>query len=179
MRIDQWLRLVPLLLMMIVMMMISSGLLKPSGSGGKLIGKQIADFSVPRLDAAQQMFTPAVWSGQVALINVFASWCTPCRAEHPLLMKLAKTGAVPIYGIAWRDKPENIIQMLTVMGNPYQLIAMDAKATLTAKLSLTGVPETFLVDREGKIRYHQIGPVYEHEIERKLLPLIAQLKEEK
>ena len=113
----------------------------------------------------------------VALVNFFASWCLPCRAEHPLLMDLAESGDVRVLGIDFRDSPEDARRWLGQFGNPYERIGVDERGRTSIDFGVSGVPETFVIDREGRIRYQHIGPLMARDIEDKIVPLIESLSE--
>jgi cytochrome c biogenesis protein CcmG/thiol:disulfide interchange protein DsbE len=115
--------------------------------------------------------------GQVALVNFFASWCVPCRAEHAMLMKLTREAQVPIFGVAYKDKPEAARAFLDDLGNPYARIGMDENGRTAIDFGVTGVPETFVIDRDGRIRYRQWGPITEDAVNHDLLPLLAKLRQ--
>ena len=114
--------------------------------------------------------------GQVTLVNFFASWCIPCRAEHPLLMELAEQGTVRLVGINYKDKPEAAVQWLEELGNPYSHIGSDLSGRAGIDWGLSGVPETFIVDGEGRIRHQQIGPILPNILEQEILPVVEELK---
>jgi cytochrome c biogenesis protein CcmG/thiol:disulfide interchange protein DsbE len=111
----------------------------------------------------------------VALVNVFASWCIPCRAEHPILMRLGKELGVTLYGISYKDKAEDSVRYLHELGNPYQALGDDADGRVGIDWGVYGVPETFIVDRDGRIRHKQVGPITPQDLQQVILPLIAQL----
>ena len=117
----------------------------------------------------------ALSKGRVSLVNVFASWCAPCRVEHPVLNALSRSNRVPIYGINYKDRPEAARSWLAELGNPYIRIGAD-DGRVGIEWGVYGVPETFVVDREGRIRYKHVGPLTRDDIERKILPLIAKLE---
>ncbi len=114
--------------------------------------------------------------GQVSLVNVWGSWCVACLQEHPNLMALAKQGAVPIQGIAWRDKPDASLAWLAKNGDPYTRIGQDPDSKVAISLGVTGAPETFVVDANGVIRYKQIGPITPDVWQNQIAPLIASLR---
>jgi cytochrome c biogenesis protein CcmG/thiol:disulfide interchange protein DsbE len=113
--------------------------------------------------------------GRVSLVNVFASWCAPCRAEHKVLNALAKSQRVPIYGINYKDRTEAARAWLAELGNPYTRIGADS-GRVGIEWGVYGVPETFVVDRQGRIRYKHVGPLTQADLDRKILPLIAKLE---
>jgi cytochrome c biogenesis protein CcmG/thiol:disulfide interchange protein DsbE len=115
--------------------------------------------------------------GQVWLLNVFASWCTPCLEEHPLLLALQDKDVVPIYGLNYKDKPANATGWLNKHGNPYTAIVVDPQGRTGIEYGVYGVPETFVIDKLGVIRYKQIGPLTPEALDEKIIPLIERLKQ--
>ena len=113
--------------------------------------------------------------GQVVLVNFFASWCLPCRAEHPLLMRLAEQEHVPVYGIAWKDKSENTARFVAQLGNPYSRIGIDENGRVGIDFGITGVPETFVIDKAGHVRRHYSAPLTAEQLRDDLLPLLQKL----
>jgi cytochrome c biogenesis protein CcmG, thiol:disulfide interchange protein DsbE len=113
-------------------------------------------------------------AGDVALVNVFASWCVPCRAEHPVLMGLAERG-VPIYGINYKDRPEPASAWLAELGDPFRRIGADRDGRVSIDWGVYGVPETFVIGPDGRIRHKFVGPLQPRDVEEILLPLIAEL----
>ncbi len=111
------------------------------------------------------------------LLNLFASWCAACPQEHPMLFEIAASG-VPVYGIDWKDDPQAASKWLAQLGNPYRRIAADPTARTGIDLGVTGVPETFVVDRHGRIRYKQIGPITPADWRGTLQPMLARLRAE-
>lgn len=140
-------------------------------------GRAVPDFAFARLDGPEESFALAVKKGEVYVVNFFASWCVPCRAEHPVLKDLAKDGGVNIVGVAYKDKPEAVGKFLGALGNPYETVVTDLTGRGGIEWGLTGVPETFVVDRQGLVRFHQAGPLTEALIAEKLLPLLRTLRE--
>jgi cytochrome c biogenesis protein CcmG/thiol:disulfide interchange protein DsbE len=116
-------------------------------------------------------------SGEVTLVNVFASWCGPCRIEHPLLMEIAEMDNINLYGINYKDDPAIARDWLTELGDPFTRIGADRDGRVAIELGVYGVPETFLIDREGRVRYKHVGPISEEVWSRELLPLIRNLRE--
>jgi len=116
--------------------------------------------------------------GKTHLVNIFASWCMPCQSEHHRLMKLATLYGLPIIGINYKDKPEDLQRFIDKLGNPYETIAADTRGHSFYQWGVTGMPETFIVDKNGMIRYHYIGIITDQAIEDIFLPLIQQIKDE-
>jgi cytochrome c biogenesis protein CcmG/thiol:disulfide interchange protein DsbE len=114
--------------------------------------------------------------GQPVLINFFASWCLPCREEHPLLMRLAKQEHVPLYGIDYKDKPEAARSLLQDFGDPYRAIGIDRDGRVGLDFGVYGVPETYVLDSSGHIRKRFVGPLTAEEVNNELLPLLKALQ---
>ncbi len=152
--------------------------LDPSIVPSPLVEKQAPEFELPELFDPDRTITLADFDGQVYLFNVFASWCTACRLEHPLFMAIAEEGEVPIYGLNYKDERSDAIAWLAELGNPYQAIAVDRKGRVGIDWGVYGVPETFLVDKKGVIRYKRIGPFNAEILRDTVLPLVRQLQME-
>jgi cytochrome c biogenesis protein CcmG/thiol:disulfide interchange protein DsbE len=182
---EQWIKVLPFLLMLVVSLALAFGLLeKESDSSDKktisLVGDQIPLFSLSFWNMPPQPFdfSPQIFQGSVVMINVFGSWCKPCAVEHPVLMKLAATGKVNMVGIAWRDTEDAVTEYLKKHGNPYKLVGMDEAGQVTVPLGLTGVPETFIIDRQGVVIYHTNQPITEEVAMNTILPLIEKVTAE-
>jgi cytochrome c biogenesis protein CcmG/thiol:disulfide interchange protein DsbE len=139
-----------------------------------LIDKPAPEFRLPPIDGRDDGFSTADLAGQVSLVNVFASWCFPCRVEHPILMRLAAEG-VPIYGINIKDQPEDALRFLDELGNPYRRIGADADGRVSIDWGVYGYPETFIVDRSGRVRYKHIGPIMPRDLKRMIRPVLESL----
>lgn len=143
-----------------------------------LIDKDVPQFELPSVDGLDiPGLKTADLKEQVTLVNFFASWCIPCRVEHPLLMDLAKDGKVRLVGVNYRDKPEDAVAWLDELGNPYSRIGADLNARTGIDWGVSGVPETFLIDPSGRIRYQQIGPIQANVLNETLLPMIEELQQ--
>ena len=140
-----------------------------------MIDKPIPDFDLPALTGEAGGLKSADLKGKVALVNFFASWCVPCRAEHPMLLDLAQDRRIELDGIAWKDKPEEASALLAELGDPFARTAADISGRTGIDFGVYGVPETYLVDRAGRIRFRQAGPLTPDVIEGQLKPLIAEL----
>ena len=152
--------------------------LNPREVPSPLIGKPAPAFQLPQLHEPGTTFAPADMKGRVWMLNVWASWCVSCRQEHPVLMDLAKRGVIPIYGLDYKDQPDEAKRWLEQYGNPYKLSAVDAKGQVGIDYGVYGVPETYVIDKRGVIRYKQIGPVTPEVLQSKILPLVKQLEAE-
>jgi len=150
--------------------------LDPREVPSPLINKPAPQFKLEQLHKPEQTFTQKEMLGRVWLLNVWASWCVSCREEHPLLVDLARRNIVPIYGLDYKDKRSDALAWLSEMGNPYVLSVMDKDGRVGIDYGVYGVPETYLIDKQGVIRYKQIGPVTPDVIESTLIPLIRKLQ---
>lgn len=150
--------------------------LNPREVPSPLIGKAAPAFSLPQLDALDQTFSPADLRGQVWVLNVFASWCGPCRSEHPQVKRLAQSAGVPVVGLNYKDPPDNARQWLRELGNPYRVVAVDVQGRAGIDWGVYGVPETFVIDKTGLIRYKHVGELTAQVLDEKLLPLLRQLE---
>lgn len=140
-----------------------------------MIGKPVPDFSLPSLFDGKAAVTSVDLKGKVTLVNIFASWCVPCRAEHPFLLDVKKAG-ITIVGIDYKDKPDEARQWIEKMGNPYDTIASDREGRVAIDFGTYGVPESYLIDKQGIIRFKQTGVLTPAEIESTLLPLAKELE---
>lgn len=150
--------------------------LDPRSVPSPLIGKPAPDFSAPRLYAPEKMLSKQDLLGRVAVVNVFASWCVACREEHPYVAALAET--VPVFGINYKDTREDAQAWLAKYGNAYRAIAYDPEGRLGLDWGVYGVPETFILDRQGIIRHKHIGAIDAEALGEELLPLIETLRRE-
>ena len=148
----------------------------PSIVPSALIGKPVPTFSLPPVKGHKLGLSSADLKGSVSLVNVFASWCVACREEHPLWMRLKEKGIVPIYGIDYKDKPDDAERWLDTMGDPYTRTGADVDGRVAINWGVYGVPETYVVDRQGRIAFKQIGPVNARILDKTILPLIARLR---
>src|SRR5262249_23602838 len=145
--------------------------LDPKEVPSPLVGKPAPAFELPVLHQPDKRFLPADMKGQVWLLNVWASWCVSCREEHPVLVALSETNELPLLGLNYKDKNDEALRWLAQFGNPYRLSVVDADGRIGIDYGVYGVPETYLIDGEGVIRYKQIGPLTPEIVEAKLLPL--------
>jgi cytochrome c biogenesis protein CcmG, thiol:disulfide interchange protein DsbE len=152
----------------------------PKRMPSMLIDRPTPQFELPALEPPPVPgLSTADVTGKVALVNVFASWCAGCRVEHPTLLRIAREGAVPLYGINWKDKPGDGLKWLKANRSPYLSVGDDRSGRLGIDLGVTGVPETFVIDRSGRIRYRHAGPITEDVWAETFAPLLASLKAEK
>ncbi len=169
--------LVPLGVFVLLAVFLYIGLkLKPSEIPSPLLDKPAPVFSLPQLHEPDKTFAPAELRGHVWLFNVWASWCVSCRQEHPVLMQLARTGEVPIYGLNYKDAREDGVRWLQQFGNPYVASAYDHAGQVGIDYGVYGVPETYVIDREGVIRHKHIGPITPEVLTDEILPIVRKLK---
>ena len=144
----------------------------------QLIDRPLPAFALPGIEAGGGAgFANTALQGEPALLNIFASWCAACPQEHPVLTRIAREG-VPVYGLAWKDKPADSREWLARFGNPYKRVAADEAGRTAIDLGVTGVPETFVVDKHGRVRSKIIGPISNERWDTELRPLIARLRAE-
>jgi cytochrome c biogenesis protein CcmG/thiol:disulfide interchange protein DsbE len=146
----------------------------PSLVPSPLIDKPVPAFSLPSLEG-KGVVTEADFTGRVSVFNVFASWCVPCRAEHPFLMEIARQGKAQVIGLNYKDKPGAAKAWLKELGNPYAKIGADRKGRVAIDWGVYGVPETFIIDKAGRIRYKHVGPIMAHHLSGTINPLIERL----
>lgn len=169
--------LVPLGLFALLVVFLAVGLTRdPREVPSPLIDKPAPAFALPDLHTPGKVLSPADLKGKVWLLNVWASWCVSCREEHPLLVELGRANVVPIYGLNYKDQSPAALKWLEDMGNPYTASLVDADGRVGIDYGVYGVPETFVIDREGVIRYKQIGPVTPQALKEKILPLVRKLQ---
>ncbi|MBU1192217.1 MAG: DsbE family thiol:disulfide interchange protein [Gammaproteobacteria bacterium] len=170
---------IPLFGFVALVVLLAVGLrLNPHEVPSPLIDKQAPAFSVPQLRDPQVQLSDRSLLGKVTLLNVWASWCGGCRHEHPLLVELAARHKLPIYGLDYKDESTNALAWLTQNGDPYTAIGFDALGKVGLDYGVYGVPETYLLDRHGVIRYKHTGPLSRDVLEDTLLPLIERLEHE-
>jgi cytochrome c biogenesis protein CcmG/thiol:disulfide interchange protein DsbE len=161
-----------LCLALIFLLRLESGT-DPAAIPSALVGQPAPPFDLPPLDGAGVPgLRRADLDGQVSVVNIFASWCGPCRVEHPQLVALAKDRRIRVVGIDYKDQPENALRFLEEVGNPFAAIGVDTRGRIAIDWGVYGVPETFVVDRDGIIRFKFIGPLTPEAVETRLMPAI-------
>lgn len=169
--------LIPLVVFVVLAGFLFVGLWRdPREVPSPLIGKPAPQFSLEQLHQPDTKLGTADMKGQVWLLNVWASWCVSCREEHPLLVELAKAKIVPIIGLDYKDQPGPGKRWLQQNGDPYTTSVVDADGRVGIDFGVYGVPETFVIDKSGTIRYKQIGPITPEALEKKILPLVRELQ---
>lgn len=170
---------IPLLGFVALVALLAIGLrLDPHEVPSPLIDKPAPAFTIPQLRDPQVQLSDHTLQGKVALLNVWASWCGACRQEHPLLVELAAQRKLAIYGLDYKDEAGDALRWLTQHGDPYTAIGFDANGHVGLDYGVYGVPETYLLDRRGVIRYKHIGPITREFLNDTLLPLIERLEHE-
>lgn len=150
--------------------------LNPREVPSPLIGKPAPVFLKPQLHAMEKSVSPADFAGRAWVLNVFASWCGPCRAEHPLVQKIADAGLAPVLGLNYKDPPDQARAWLKQLGDPYRVIAVDIDGRAGIDWGVYGVPETFVIDAGGVIRLKHVGPLTPEIVDQKVLPLLKELR---
>ena len=175
--------LVPLSVFLVMAVYFAIGLTKdPKIIPSALIDKLIPEFSLPPIDNGTPQgygkgFSSADFkAGGISVVNVFASWCLPCRAEHPFITKLSKMNVAKVYGLNFKDTPKNALKWLQELGDPYDAIGADPRGRVGIDWGVYGIPETFVVDGTGKICFKYVGPLNGDILENQILPVIEKLK---
>lgn len=169
--------LIPLVIFMVLVGFLGIGLkLDPHEVPSPLIGKPAPDFKLALLSDPAKQLSPADLRGKVWLLNVWASWCSSCRQEHEVLLELAKQGSVPIYGMDYKDQPVAAQAVLERFGNPYVETLVDLDGRAAINYGVYGVPETYLIDKSGVIRYKLTGPLTRESFDKKIAPLVKELQ---
>lgn len=177
---SRWLSIAPLLILLALAAYFAIGLRTDTRTiQTVLIDKPLPAFDLAAFPDDGKRVTPESLKGRVTLLNIFASWCISCRVEHPVFLKLAKEKRVEITGLAWKDKPDELKQWLEELGNPYATIADDRDGRTAIDLGVTGAPETYVIDKKGRIRFKQVGVVDDYTWINVLEPLVKQLEAEK
>jgi cytochrome c biogenesis protein CcmG/thiol:disulfide interchange protein DsbE len=163
---------IPLAIFVVLVVFLAIGLgLNPRLVPSPLIDKPAPEFALPEVKDPSKTVSRNDLVGKVSLVNVWASWCVSCRAEHPLLVDLGKTGKVVIYGLNYKDTRPDALRWLQVLGDEQGRVGID--------WGVYGVPETFVVDRNGVIRYKHVGPISEKDLQETIMPLVKRLEAEK
>jgi cytochrome c biogenesis protein CcmG, thiol:disulfide interchange protein DsbE len=170
---------IPLAVFAILLVFLFVGLgLNPREVPSPLVNKPAPAFQLNQLHKPDAPFSHKDMAGKVWLLNVWASWCVACRDEHPVLVELSKKNIVPIVGLNYKDQPGEGRAWLKQFGDPYALSVMDRDGRVGIDYGVYGVPETFLIDRQGVIRFKQIGPVTPDVLEKKILPMVRELEKQ-
>jgi len=149
--------------------------LDPREVPSPLIGKPAPHFELPQLAAPDKTFSQREMLGKAWILNVWASWCPPCLVEHPVITALARSGVAPVVGLNYKDAREDALPWLKRNGDPYQISVQDAAGRIGIDYGVYGVPETYVIDRQGVIRYKHIGPVTPEVAKNKIAPLLREL----
>ena len=169
--------LIPLALFGVLVVFLGVGLgLDPHEVPSPLVNKPAPAFKVPQLEQPELQVAAEDLKGQVWLFNVWASWCVACRQEHPVLMQFARQKLVPIVGLDYKDQRKDALAVLSRSGNPYDINAFDADGRVGIDYGVYGVPESYVIDKAGIIRYKHIGPITAEALEKTIIPLINELK---
>ena len=167
----------PLLVFGAILAALAVGLsLNPREVPSPLIGKPVPRFELPPVRGRERGLASADLKGEVSIVNVFASWCVPCADEHPVLVQLQREELLPIYGLNYKDRPEDAQKWLDTPGDPYARTGADVDGRVAIDWGVYGVPETFVIDRDGRIAYKHIGPLTPGVVRQVLRPLIGKLR---
>ncbi|MDA0981608.1 MAG: DsbE family thiol:disulfide interchange protein [Proteobacteria bacterium] len=165
--------LIPLALFLVIAGFLFAGLdLKPREVPSPLVGKAAPAFTLPVLHQPEKLFAPSEMKGKPWMLNVWASWCVACRDEHPLLVALAKQNVIPILGLNYKDQPQDAKRWLAQFGDPYLYSVMDTEGRVGIDYGVYGVPETYVIDGAGVIRFKHIGALTSDIVSGKILPLL-------
>jgi cytochrome c biogenesis protein CcmG/thiol:disulfide interchange protein DsbE len=151
--------------------------LNPREVPSPLVGKPAPAFQLPRLDDPAQTVGRNDLLGKVWMLNVWASWCAPCREEHPLVIDIARRKLVPVYGLNYKDQTQAARGWLANLGDPYTATLVDANGRVGIDFGVYGVPETFIIDRQGVIRYKHTGPLTAEVVRTRIEPLLKELQD--
>lgn len=169
--------LIPIVAFIVIAVFLGIGLtLNPREVPSPLIGKPVPEFDLPPVKGRNLGLATRNLKQEASLVNVFASWCVACRQEHPLLMRLSRTGTVNIHGLNYKDEPDDAAQWLDALGDPYMRTGSDLDGQVGIDWGVYGVPETFVVDHNGQIVYKHIGPIVQEDLDGKILPILEGLK---
>ena len=141
-----------------------------------LIGRPVPVFALPPIEGRHDGLATPDLEGQVSMVNVWASWCVPCRAENPLLVELAARGIVPIFGLNYKDNAKDALAFLSELGDPFTRIGADTSGRVSIDWGIYGVPETYVIDAGGRIAYRQVGPITRKILAEDILPVVARLQ---
>ncbi len=170
-------RYVPLGIFILLVILLGVGLnLNPRLVPSPLVNKPAPEFSLSNLKHPEQTFTRQDLLGKISLVNIWASWCVSCRAEHAALAEIARTGKVTLYGINYKDERPDALRWLATLGDPYLAHGFDIDGRVGMDWGVYGTPETFLIDKQGLIRYKVVGPISAQVWQELLLPLIGELE---
>ena len=169
--------LVPIAIFLALAAVFGLGLTRdPSSIPSELIDRPLPEFDLPPIAGRELGLATRDLSGEVSMVNIFGSWCVSCRIEHPLLMEIARSGEAPIHAVNWKDKPGDGSAWLARFGDPYRRIGDDPEGRVIIDLGVTGAPETFIIDKAGRVRYKHVGPITPEAWTKTIRPLIMELK---
>lgn len=174
----RWRLIAPVVVVVALIVLLGAGLTRqPDVLPSALIGKPAPDFDLPTLASERDRITAAALAGKVTLVNVWASWCVACRAEHALITEISRRTDVPVVGLNYKDTREDALRWLGRYGNPFAIVAFDGTGQTGIDWGVAAVPETFVVDRDGIIRYKVVGAITREEMNTTLIPKLERLKQ--
>lgn len=176
-RSSQFVYFTPIAVFVVIAIALAWGLTRdPKTLPSTLIGKSVPQFSLPPVKGRTLGLSTDDLRGEVSLVNVFASWCLECRLEHPLIMQMKAEGVVTIHGLNYKDRPDDAERWLNSLGDPYTRTGADIDGRAGIEWGVYGVPETFVISKDGRVEYKHIGPLSVETLEKKIIPLIQTLK---
>ena len=168
--------LIPLVIFLVLAVFLAIGLTRdPHELKSVLINKPAPTFHLSQLKAPEKTISTEDMRGKVWLLNVWASWCVACRDEHPFLLEYAKSGVVPIYGLNYKDRREDALASLEELGDPYTVSAVDFDGRVAIDYGVYGAPETYVIDKNGTIRFKHVGPLMPDVWSKEILPVVQEL----
>ncbi len=174
----RWRLVIPGAVVLALVVLLGFGLTREPGTlPSALIGQPVPAFDVPTLASDRPRITEAALEGQVSMINVWASWCIACRAEHALITEISRRTGVPVLGLNYKDTREDALQWLARFGNPFAVVAFDKPGRVGFDLGVGAVPETFVIDATGTIRHKVVGPITPRIMNDTLIPMLERLKQ--
>ena len=172
-----WLYLLPIVVFAGIGVLLYAGLFRdPTLVPSPLVGKPVPEFALGPVQGRELGLSSQDLRGEVSLVNVFASWCVACRDEHPLLLALERERVIPVHGLNYKDTPDAAAAWLDALGDPYTRIGADLDGRVGINWGVYGVPETFVVDQDGRIAYKHVGPVTPRVLDEIILPLVRALR---
>jgi cytochrome c biogenesis protein CcmG/thiol:disulfide interchange protein DsbE len=170
---------VPVALFALVSVYFAIGLQRdPSRIPPTLIDQPAPAFDLPPIEGREAGFSTDDLKGKVSMVNIFASWCVACVYEQPTLVEIQQSGGPPIYGLAWKDEPGATAQWLDRQGDPFTAVGDDADGRVAIDFGVTGAPETYVIDKQGRVRYKHVGVIMPADWRNTLGPLVAELEQE-
>ncbi|WP_404384364.1 DsbE family thiol:disulfide interchange protein [Caenispirillum salinarum] len=175
----RWLFIAPAAVFGLLAVVFAVGLtLDPSKLPSALIGDAVPSFDLPAIPGRPPGLSSDDLTGEVSIVNVFASWCTACKQEHPYWMQLKASGIVPLHGLNYKDESQDALDWLNSLGDPYDRVGADRDGRVAIDFGVYGVPETFIIGADGRVAYKHVGPIDPRALDEVILPLVRKLQQE-